>query len=206
MIKFIKLFICLFGSYLIGSLSPSALLGKIKNVNLRNTGTGNLGATNVMLSFGKLHGLAVMLLDMGKAFTTVKLTQLFCAEIKFAAIAAGSFAVLGHIFPFYMKFKGGKGLAPYAGMILALDPWLFLTLLIISTVAMVTANHSVAMPFSAGILFPLLSIQRGHDLVYVIIAFCVSSLIIFKHFGNFIKAVKGEDVKIRDFIRNLRKS
>lgn len=206
MLKFIKLFLCVTGGYFIGSLSPSALLGKIKKVDLRKTGTGNLGATNVFLSFGKLHGFIVMLLDMAKAFIAVKLSQLLCNDIQFAGIAAGSLAVLGHIFPFYMRFKGGKGLAPYAGMVLALDPWLFLMLLIVCTAAMIIANYSVAMPFSAAVLFPLLSIHREHHVAYFVIAVLISSVIIYKHFGNFIKALKGEDIKIRDYIRSIKKS
>lgn len=206
MLKFIKLFVCILGGYFIGSLSPSALLGKRKNIDLRKTGTGNLGATNVMISFGKIHGFAVMILDMGKAFIAVKSSQLFCSDIQYAGIAAGSFAVIGHIFPFYMKFKGGKGLAPYAGMVLALDPWLFLILLVICTTAMIIANYSVAMPFSAGLLFPLLSMRKDQHILYFIIAVSISALIIYKHFGNFVKAVKGEDVKIRDYIKKFKKS
>ncbi len=206
MIKILKLIICMFGGYLLGSLSPSALLGRIKSIDLRKSGTGNLGATNVMLTLGKLHGFFVMLIDMGKAFTAVKLSQLICPEFHFVGIAAGSFAVIGHVFPFYMKFKGGKGLAPYAGMVLALDPLMFLVLLIICTVAMIIANHSVAMPFSAGLLFPIFSIYKDRDTVYIVIALLISGLLIFKHFGNFVKAVKGEDVRIRDYLNNLRKS
>lgn len=206
MIKFFKFIICLTGGYFLGSFSPSALLGKIKSVDLRKTGTGNLGATNVMLSFGKIHGFIVMLIDMSKAFLAVKASQLFCSEIQIVGIAAGSFAVIGHIFPFYMKFKGGKGLAPYAGMVLALDPWLFLILLIVCTTAMVVANYSVAMPFSAGLFFPLLSMRKDHHILYFVIAAAISALIIYKHFGNFIKAVRGEDVKIRDYIKGLKKS
>ncbi len=203
MIRIIKLLICIATGYISGSLNPAALLGKIKNISLRNRGTGNLGATNVMLIFGKAYGAAVMLFDMAKAFFSVKFAQFICPDIAFAGIFAGTSAVLGHIFPFYMKFKGGKGLASYAGMILAVDPWLFLLLLIVCVLLMVTANYSIAMPLSAGILFPILSINRTDNILYIILSFAVSILIMIMHLPNLKKALRGEETKIRDYIKGM---
>lgn len=116
--------------YLLGCLSPAALISKIKRKNLRKNGTGNLGATNVMLNFGKRFGALVMLFDIFKAFAAYKLAELLFPSAAFVGIAAGFAAVVGHVFPFYMKFKGGKGLAAFAGMVLAYNPWLFLFLLL----------------------------------------------------------------------------
>ncbi|MBE6588520.1 MAG: glycerol-3-phosphate acyltransferase [Ruminococcaceae bacterium] len=200
--KILKLIICITAGYFIGSLNPAALLGKIKKVNLRNKGTGNLGATNTMLVLGKAYGALVMALDIAKAFISVKLCQLLCPTVAFAGIAAGSAAVIGHIFPFYMKFKGGKGLAPYAGMVLAVDPLLFCFLLAACVTLMVIVNYSVALPWSAGILFPLLSIPRTDSIPYILIAVGISALVMAKHFPNLKKAISGEDTKIREFIKN----
>ena len=201
--KLFKIIICIVIGYLIGSLNPAALIGKIKNTNLRKQGTGNLGATNVMLLFGKAYGALVMFFDMAKAFLAVKIAQLLSPGFVFAGIAAGSAAVVGHIYPIYMKFKGGKGLAPYAGMVLALDPLLFLFLLAFCVTLMIIANYSVALPWSAGILFPSISIFRTDSLPYVIIAFCISALIMYKHFPNLIKAIHKEDVQVRGYIKKM---
>lgn len=203
--KILKLIICLAGGYLLGSLSPAALIGRIKNINLRKKGTGNMGATNVMLVLGKAYGAIVMFLDISKAFIAVKAAQLLSPDIAWAGIAAGGCAVCGHIFPFYMRFKGGKGLAPYAGMVLAVDPLLFAFLLVFCTAAMVIVNYSVAMPWSAGMLFPLLSIFRSDNVFYIIIAASVSLLIMIKHLPNLIKAIRGEDIKIRSYIKGMFK-
>lgn len=120
--------------YLLGTLSPAALFAKLKKVNLRKRGTGNLGATNTTMVLGKQYGALVMILDIGKAFLACKLAELLFPELAVAGLLAGAAAVVGHIYPFYMKFKGGKGLAAFGGMILAYNPWMFpcLSLLMVS--------------------------------------------------------------------------
>ena len=104
MTKILKLFICIAAGYLIGSLNPAALIGKIKKTNLRSRGTGNLGATNVMLIFGKAYGALVMLFDMAKAFFSVKLAQLICPTVAFAGIFAGASAVIGQHSVYYCGY------------------------------------------------------------------------------------------------------
>lgn len=94
--------------YLLGCISPAALVSKIKNKDLRKSGTGNLGATNTLLVFGKSWGVCVMLFDVAKAFTACKLARWLFPSLPIAGMLAGSAAVAGHIYPFYMKFRGGK--------------------------------------------------------------------------------------------------
>ncbi len=194
------LFVILLG-YLLGSLSPSALIGKIKNVDLKKEGTKNLGASNTMFIFGKLYGALVMVFDIAKSYIAVKIAEIMLPALSFAGILAGGASVVGHVYPFYLRFKGGKGLASYGGMILALDPALFMLLLSISLVIMFIVNYGVAVPMSAGVLFPILY-AREHDTVSVVIAVLVSLLILLKHAPNVGKAKRGEDVKVREFIRS----
>ncbi len=196
-----KLIIFILISYIIGSVNPAALIGKLKRTDLKRCGTGNLGATNAAIIFGKAYGALVMLFDISKAFVCVKLAEGFCPEWEAAKILCGSAAVLGHIFPFYLKFRGGKGLAPYAGMILGLDPILFLILLFICAAFMIIGNYGVFMPWSAGILFPSLCIFRSDSIVYIMTAFAISALVMIKHFPNLKKALRGEDIKVREVIK-----
>lgn len=200
--KIVKLIICIAAGYALGSLNPAAIIAKFKKTDLRKKGTGNLGATNVMLIFGKAAGAFVMLFDITKAFIAAKAASALCSEFSFAGIAAGSAAVIGHIFPFYLKFRGGKGLAPYAGIVLAVDPVLFWILLPICILFMLIINYSVAMPYSAALLFTSLSIWRSDDAVYIIIAALISLLVLVKHFPNLLKAIRKEDVRIREYIKN----
>ena len=192
---------CLFG-YLLGSLSPSAFISKIKHKNLKEHGTGNLGASNALLVFGKMYGVVVMLFDIAKAITAVKLATHLFPSISFAGILAGNAAVFGHVFPFYLKFKGGKGLAPFGGLVLASDPTLFCVLLIICGSLMLIANYSAAMPISASILFPVLYGLKKWSLISAVAVLPASILIAIKHFSNLGKGKRGEDIKIRQFIKN----
>lgn len=200
-----NILICILMGYLLGSLNPAAFISKVKKTNLRDEGTGNLGATNTMIVFGKGFGALVMAFDIAKAFCVVKLAQLLFPAVPIAGIVTGGAAVAGHVWPFYMKFKGGKGLASFGGMILALDPKLFLFLLAIACASMVIFNYTVAMPFSAAILFPVLYGLRTADALAFTLATLISALIIGKHFGNFKKALRDDDVRIREYIKERKR-
>jgi len=196
-----KIFICIVSAYLIGALNPAALISKLKHKSLRDKGTGNLGATNTMLVFGKKYGVIVMLLDISKGFFVVKLTSLFVPEIEWLAMAAGFAVVVGHCFPLYLKFKGGKGLAAFAGLVLAYDSLLFLFLLISCVILMLIINHTYILSFYATAFFSIYTVIREDSLLIILLAVSVSIFVIAKHFSNFVKALKGQDSKIRDYIK-----
>jgi glycerol-3-phosphate acyltransferase PlsY len=183
--------------YLLGMLSPAALISRLKKQNLRKSGTGNLGASNVMLHFGKVFGVLVMVFDILKAFAACKLAELFFSQVAYVGLIAGIAAVIGHIYPFYMKFKGGKGLAAFGGMILAYEPWLFVFVLGFGTVLMLLVNYSFAMPYLAAISYVAYVAYHSRDLITVLIALIPAVWIMVMHFENVIKAFKGTDVKIR---------
>lgn len=197
-----KVAMCVIFGYLLGSLSPSALLSKVKKKNLRDNGTGNLGATNVMLNFGKIYGVLVMLFDILKAFFTVKLTAYLFPFNSLFPLIAGTAVVVGHIFPFYMHFKGGKGLASLGGLILAYDPMTFLILLVIGVSLMLILNFAVAIPASASLLFPLFELVKTSDLSIFITALILCGIVIYAHTENLADAYHGEAPKIRDYIKN----
>ena len=197
----IALFCAVIG-YLLGSISPSALLSKIKKKNIREHGTKNLGALNTLINFGKGWGVFVMLFDIAKAVISVAIARRFFA-FEYAGIVAGGAAVIGHMFPFYMKFKGGKGLAPFAGFVLANHPLHFLFLFIFCVSLMFIVNYSVALPFSASMMYPFLAAYHKGNVDYVMffLVASVSVVMIVKFWGNFRKALNGEDEKVRDFIK-----
>ena len=117
--------------YLLGCLNPAALFAKAKKIDLRKKGTGNLGATNTTIVLGKKYGVIVMLFDIFKAYLAVKLAKVLFPKAALAWLFAGGAAVVGHIYPFYMRFKGGKGLACLGGAVLAISPSMFLVLILI---------------------------------------------------------------------------
>lgn len=173
--------LCMIIGYVIGSLSPAALLSKLKKKDLREHGSGNLGTMNTMMNFGKRYAVPVMIIDMLKGFLAVKLAHWIVPTVSVAGILAGGSAVLGHVFPFYMKFKGGKGLAPFGGMILALNPLGFLSILLLGGAMMIIINYSFVMPFTAGVLFPIIEGVREQSVMVFLITAAISALIIEKH-------------------------
>ena len=196
-----KLLLYVIMSYLIGSLSPAALVSKVKKKDLREHGTGNLGATNTMLVFGKLCGVLVMVFDIAKAYFVVKIAEAAFPAISVAGLLAGGSAVLGHIFPFYMKFKGGKGLATFGGTILAYDALLFLFLLLIGCIVMLVLNYAVAMTVSAAVLFPVFAGFRSGSVEVFLAAAVIGIIIILRHRENMERAKNGTEIKIRDYIK-----
>ena len=195
--------------YLLGSISPAALIARIKKINLRKTGTGNLGATNTTLVFGKKFGAMVMAFDIFKSALAVIIARLIFAEVgALAGLVAGAAAVIGHMFPFYMKFRGGKGLAAYGGMVLAFDPLLFLILLCLGLVCMFLINYGVALALSAAIVFPILVgfkyVSSGSLLIpLILVASLASLLLIIKHIDNVFKAFRKQDLTVRQFLKKV---
>lgn len=196
-----KILFCILVGYLVGSLNPAAIISRVKHSDLRVTGTGNLGATNAMLTFGKRMGALVMLIDITKSFFVFKLAEWMAPETAWIPMAAGLVAVIGHCFPFYMGFKGGKGLAAFAGIVLAYKPLLFLFLLVTGVGLMLIVNYTFILPFYATSFFTIYVAVSDGSLGCVIFATAVSVLIIVKHFGNFLKALRGEDRKVREYIK-----
>lgn len=196
-----EIIICLLLGYLVGSLNPAALLAKLKNVNLRESGTKNLGASNTLLVMGKGYGALVMVLDILKAVFSAKIAKILLPQLAIAGLVAGLGAVIGHIFPFYMHFQGGKGLAAFGGMVLAFDPLMFLALLLLGLVLMLMVNYSFVVPMSAAALFPVLVAVKTKSLCATLTAAAASLLVIVKHWSNIGKAKRGEETKVRDVIR-----
>ena len=107
--------------YLIGCISLSYLIGKLKGFDIREHGSGNAGASNVIITVGKKAGAFVAIFDIFKAWFAVKVTGILFPGIFLLGSVTAVAVILGHIFPFYMGFKGGKGFASLGGSILALD-------------------------------------------------------------------------------------
>ena len=197
----IKIPISILLGYLLGSLSPAALISKLKKSDLRTQGTKNLGASNTLLTFGKAWGALVMLFDIAKAYLAYKLAQWICPAVSLIGMLAGSAAVVGHIFPFYLKFKGGKGLAAYGGLVLACDPMVFCGLLVLATILIIVTNHSSIMPMTAAVLFPILLFIRTQSIPMTVIAALISALMAWKHRENLMQAIRNEDLQIRKYIK-----
>lgn len=195
--------VCVLIGYLLGCWNPAARLGKKKQVDLRQEGTKNLGASNVTLVLGKKYGFMVMVLDIFKAFLASRLARALFPKLALSGLLAGFGAVVGHVYPFHMKFRGGKGLAAFGGMVLAHDPMMFLMLLILTFVVMLIVDHSYIMPISAGFLFPVLAGIRSWNLGIFLVAAAAGALVVVKHWSNIAKAKEGRERGMRETFKEL---
>ena len=201
-----KVLICILAGYLLGSISPSYLISKIKQIDLRREGSGNLGATNTYIHLGKGWGVLVLLCDLSKAILAMKLAAWLFPEMSLAGVITGCAAILGHIFPFYLGFRGGKGLACLAGMMMELDFPCFLFLLVTSLILIAIINWGIASAFYAPTMFTVLySIKIGSWAAFLIMAF-TSVCMMWRHRGNLKNIQEGNEVSIREYFSKYKKN
>lgn len=192
--------ITVFLGYGLGCLNPAYFIGKAKHMDIRGSGTGNPGTTNAFMTLGKGWGCFVLLFDMMKAFAAVRLCQWLFPALPLAGILAGCGAVIGHIFPFYLKFHGGKGIAGFGGFILSLDWRMFLFLLAVGCIMALVFNYGCSISFSAALLFPVLYAVKIHSPAAFCILLVCSGAIIYRHMENIRKIRNGEEMPIRAFL------
>ena len=191
------LILCL--CYLLGSFPTGFLIGKyLKNIDLRKIGSGSTGATNVLRNVGKWPALFVFIIDVLKGFIAVKIAYVFISESIYEVLA-GSLAVSGHIWPIWLKGKGGKAVATGLGIFIALS-WqvglasfgIFLLVLSFSKfVSLSSITASFLLP-----IFMFLNLGKM-DHPYFIFSVLVAVLIIGKHKTNIARIIKGIEPKIK---------
>ncbi len=142
------------GSYLIGGINPAYFITRRKRgVDIRDCGTGNAGATNAMFAVGLKLALVVMLLDVLKTVACVTAARLWLRSNPYAAPLAGLSCMFGHIFPVWLKFRGGKGVACMCGIVLALTPVLVLPLLAAAFLCGLLINRASVLPLLTAVMY-----------------------------------------------------
>lgn len=183
--------------YLLGCSNMAFYIAKLKGVNLRSGGSGNLGASNSVTLMGWGAGLAVGVHDILKAFLATLLAKWLFPELEYAAAAAGVAAVLGHIFPFWLKFKGGKGFASYIGMTAGLNLKLALILAVVIIVVSLITDYIVAGTVVAVVMVPAWECFVTGLPRVAAIACIATAVILYKHRENYIRIAKGTEIGIR---------
>jgi acyl phosphate:glycerol-3-phosphate acyltransferase len=213
------LIIVLLASYLIGSIPSSLWAGRIyKNIDIRNYGSGNAGATNTFRILGWKAGVVVLLIDLFKGFICAAVISQLAYQIgsgpvapilwdtdSFLRISCGVFAVIGHMFPLYASFSGGKGAATAAGMLYAIEPIsisislvVFITVILISRyVSLGTILGTITYPLSQFILIRYFN--WSIDISVVIFTTILALFIVVKHHGNIKRLWKGTENRVASF-------
>ena len=201
----VTLAMLLLGSYLLGSVPFGYLAGRLKGIDIRQAGSGNLGATNVVRVLGKEYGYPVFALDFLKGFVAVTISMLIVPERPpewqspeiFGILAAIS-SVLGHSYPVWLKFKGGKGVATSAGALLALAPLATLVGIVIWTIVFWLTRYVSLASITAAFVLPIIILlvsshddNNGMPLVYS--SACVAAIVIWRHRSNLSRLIRGTE-------------
>lgn len=194
-------------AYLLGSISTAVIVSKrFYGIDIREHGSGNAGATNTFRVLGKNAGILVMAGDMLKGFLAVKLSLLssyvWCSEpFVNLQVILGIAAVLGHIFPIFADFRGGKGIATLFGMILGIQPLVAVSLVGVFLLMLWVTRYVSLSSISASIAFPvlILFIFREPELSYKIFAIGTAALVILTHHKNIGRLLAGNENKVPSF-------
>ena len=190
--------------YFVGCINPAAWVGKKKHVDLKQTGTKNLGASNTALVLGKKAGYFVLCFDMLKSWFSYKVARAIFPHLLFAGLLAGIGTILGHCFPVFMHFEGGKGLASFGGLVLAHSPAVFALLLSLGAALAIALDYGVYLAVSAAALFPIVSYLRSGSLQELMLTLIAGGLILFMHRSNLRRAITKEDpIRVRASLKKI---
>lgn len=182
-------------AYGLGTVSFGLILARLKGgVDLRGQGSGNIGATNVARAMGKQAGLIALLGDCAKGLVAVLLAQAWGSSIWIVAAAATA-AVLGHLFPWYVKFRGGKGVATALGVFMPALPLPLLGALIAFIAVVLVWRYVSVGSVLAALLMPVLAAAFANPLPLTLAAAVIAVLIVIKHQSNLQRLFQGQEAK-----------
>ncbi|MCE5325693.1 MAG: glycerol-3-phosphate 1-O-acyltransferase PlsY [Planctomycetaceae bacterium] len=204
------------GAYVLGSTPTGVIIARSKGVDLRKSGSGNVGATNVGRVLGRRWGYLCFALDVGKGFAAAFAAVLICHDgagmpssgTQLCWLLTGAGAVLGHVFSFWLKFRGGKGVATALGVVLGIYPYMtfagLAALAVWVLVTLVSRYVSMGSVIASAAFVPLMTaiaMLRGWPLaeLWPLVTFSTAmiALIIIRHGGNIARLVRGTESKIR---------
>ena len=178
-------------AYLLGSIPSGLWIGQyFFQKDIRQFGSGNLGSTNAFRVLGKKAGSVVLFCDVFKGFLAMVLAMTVFKQDSLSPLWIASFAVIGHTFPLFASFKGGKAVATFAGMILAYQPLLIIFLALLAITRMVSLTAMVTI--SAGVLLSLLF----NDWTLTAFALAIDIFIIYRHRSNIQRILNGTENKV----------
>ena len=186
--------ITILSGYIVGCLNPAYVISKLKKDDIRRHGTNNAGACNTFITYGKWLGIFVGLFDIFKCFAVTKLCVYLFPRFEFAYVLSGTFCIIGHIFPAFLKFRGGKGFASLIGMILSYDWRVFLVLAAIEIILILSLDYICVASISAPIIFWV--ILLFHSIPCAAVFLVPMIVIVAKHAVNIRRIQQGTEIPI----------
>ncbi len=188
--------------YAFGCIQAAYIISKmIGNMDIREHGSGNAGASNITTIMGLKYGFIVGLVDVLKGLLAVLVIKWIYPDSPDLAYLSGIMAIIGHIFPFYMKFRGGKGVAALAGMMFGLDWKLGILFVLLVAVPAFLTDYIVIGSFTAFTALPIVTYLAGYRWIFTIIGICLTVLSFYLHRGNIQRIINKEETKISSVIK-----
>lgn len=182
-------------AYLLGSIPFAFLAGRARGIDLRTVGSGNLGAANVFRALGRGWGVGVMAADIGKGVAAVLIARTI-ADDPWPAIAAGA-AMAGHVFPVWLRFRGGKGVAVGGGAVIGLMPLAAAILLGLWLVILLTTRYSSLASITSAVAATPVAAVMGYPWSSVVFTGLGSAAVLVLHRGNLVRLMRGQELRIQ---------
>jgi len=198
----IQTIIALLIGYAFGCIQAAYILSKmVGKMDIREHGSGNAGASNITAIMGWKYGFIVGLVDVLKGLFAVLVLKWIYPDSPDLAYLSGIMAIIGHIFPFYMKFRGGKGVATLVGMMFGLNWKLGILFLLLVAVPALLADYIVIGSFTAFIALPIVTYILGYSISFTFMGVCLTALSFYLHRANIQRIINKEELKISAVIK-----
>lgn len=185
-------------AYLLGSIPSGLIAGKARGIDIRQHGSGNLGATNTFRVLGMKAGIIVTIVDILKGTLATLLPVLLHQTDETHALVAGLAAVVGHMFPIFASFKGGKAVATSGGVLLGYVPLMFLVIVVVFLISLyITKYVSFSSIIAALTAFIYAVVFGGGDIPLIIVATLLAGFVIYRHRANIIRIRNKTEPKIK---------
>lgn len=192
-----QILVSLIIGYLFGCIQSAFILAKlVGKIDIRDHGSGNAGASNVTSTLGLKYGAVVGLIDILKGFFAVQVVKWIYPENPDLAYLAGLMAILGHIFPFYLKFRGGKGVATLAGMMFGVNWKLGVVFVLLVAVPALITDYIVSGSFTTFIALPIVTYLLGYPILFTLFSLGLTVLCFYLHRANIQRIIAREELKI----------
>ena len=188
--------------YGLGSIQFAYLLGRlVRNIDIREHGTGNAGASNVTSTLGLKYGAVVAVLDILKGTLAVLVVRSIFPGNPELAYLSGLMAVIGHLYPFYLRFRGGKGVAALVGMMIGVDWRLGLLFVLLVAVPALAADYIVVGSLTVFIFLPVVTYLTGYSTALIAGGIILTGLSFYLHRENLRRIIRGEELKISSVLK-----
>jgi glycerol-3-phosphate acyltransferase PlsY len=194
-------------AYLLGALLGSLVLGRLRGVDIRGLGSGNAGATNALRTQGKLFGLMVLVIDLAKGSLAVLLLPSAvlpgvgidpAVSREWLTLACGFAVILGHVYPVWFEFRGGKGVATVVGVMAAIEPRLLVPLLCSWLIVLLATGYvGLASLLAGAVLVGCVHLLAPDDVPLLVFCLVIELLVIYTHRGNIARMRAGTEHRIR---------